>query len=171
MKRRWRVGRRSVQNLAGRHCCPTPLLPRVCAHCRSGRLGASRRGGQLDRRRSGAAPRCSWPVCANPSAVSCNRLLLHISPCAEHAIYVYPPMVETERLTEKTPLKQREPLHTTAYGPPRGKNAIILQCTRQEAAMRPSHNARVICVSTSAGSAHSEESETPMSRTPFRIGN
>src|SRR5438093_13614132 len=31
MKRRWRVGRRSVQNLAGRHCCPTPLLPRVCA--------------------------------------------------------------------------------------------------------------------------------------------
>jgi hypothetical protein len=39
MKRRWRVGRRSVQNLAGRHCCPTPLLPRVCAHCRSGRLG------------------------------------------------------------------------------------------------------------------------------------
>ena len=30
-----------------------------------------------------------------------NRLLLHISPCAEHAIYVYPPMVETERLTEK----------------------------------------------------------------------
>jgi hypothetical protein len=68
-------------------------------------------------------------------------------------------------------VKQREPLRTTAYGPPRGKNAIILQCTRQEAAMRPSHNARVICVSTSAGSAHSEESETPMSRTPFRIGN
>jgi DNA-binding transcriptional LysR family regulator len=60
---------------------------------------------------------------------------------------------------------------TTAYGPPRGKNAIILQCTQQEAAMRPSHNARVICVSTSGGSAHSEESETPMSRTPFCIGN
>jgi len=36
-----------------------------------------------------------------------NRLLLHISPCAEHAIYVYPPMVETERLTEKHRLRAR----------------------------------------------------------------
>ncbi len=36
-----------------------------------------------------------------------NRLLLHISPYAEHAIYVYPPMVETERLTEKHRLRAR----------------------------------------------------------------
>ena len=33
------------------------------------------------------------------------------------------------------------------------------------------HNANVICVSTSAASAHSEDGDTPMRRTPLRIGN
>jgi hypothetical protein len=41
----------------------------------------------------------------------------------------------------------------------------------QSAAMRATHNAKAICVSTSAVSAHSEESDTPMRRTPLRIGN
>jgi hypothetical protein len=35
----------------------------------------------------------------------------------------------------------------------------------------PTYNAKVICVSTSAASAHSEESDTPRRRTPLRIGN
>jgi hypothetical protein len=38
-------------------------------------------------------------------------------------------------------------------------------------AMPPTYNARAICGSMSAASAHSEESDTPMRRTPFRSGN
>jgi hypothetical protein len=38
-------------------------------------------------------------------------------------------------------------------------------------AMPPTYNARAICGSMSAASAHSEESDTPMRRTPFRGGN
>ena len=42
-----------------------------------------------------------------PFLIGNRLLLLHISPCAEHAIYVYPPMVETECLTEKHRLRAR----------------------------------------------------------------
>jgi hypothetical protein len=38
-------------------------------------------------------------------------------------------------------------------------------------AMPPTYNARAICGSMSAASAHSEESDTPMRRTPFRSGD
>jgi hypothetical protein len=38
-------------------------------------------------------------------------------------------------------------------------------------ARSPTYNAKVICVLTSAESAHSEESDTPRRRTPLRIGS
>jgi len=47
----------------------------------------------------------------------------------------------------------------------------LAACGRQKEAMRLAYNANVICASTSAASAPSEESDTPMRRTPFRIGN
>jgi hypothetical protein len=64
-------------------------------------------------------------------------------------------MVETERPNRKTPLKgqklkrfvkQREPLRTTAYGPPRGKNAIIPTGTGDAAeSQRQSHLRIDVC--------------------------
>jgi len=51
----------------------------------------------------------------------------------------------------------------------RGQKWIaLIDCTWQSSDVA---DARVICVSTSAVSTHSEESDTPRRRTPFRSGN
>ena len=51
------------------------------------------------------------------------------------------------------------------------KNNPIGGAVLDRGAMPPTHNARAICGSTSPASAHNEESDTPMRRTPFRSGN
>src|SRR5262245_26682161 len=55
-----------------------------------------------------------------------------------------------------------------ACGRPSPPESRRMYLTDQRAA---TYNAKVIWVSTSAASAHSEESDTPRRRTPLRIGN
>ena len=47
----------------------------------------------------------------------------------------------------------------------------FVRITTPKDSVRRLYNAKVICVSTSAVSVHSEESDTPRRRTPLRIGN
>ena len=62
-------------------------------------------------------------------------------------------------------------LYEAAQSMLRSKKWSWLTVTRQKGRCPPTYNAKVICASTSAVSAHSEESDTPMRRTPARIGN
>jgi hypothetical protein len=52
-----------------------------------------------------------------------------------------------------------------------GANLAIAEYFPPRNSLACAHSARVICVSSSTTSAHSEESDTPSRRTPFRIGN
>src|SRR5262245_16242661 len=69
-------------------------------------------------------------------------------------------------------IPHRSPRHGDLRLDQHGRKVIsIAGWCSTEGRIAPPYNTRVICGSTSAASVHSDESDTPIRRTPFRIGN